>query len=69
MDDDELCPACDAHRESAFEDRISEIGIVDPTKEGRETDPDLEDWFAARQDDLEEQRFALADLETERWSC
>lgn len=65
------CPAClgcDAHLEEEHEDRVSGSWVDDPTgEEGRETDPDLEDWIAARAEDYEEQRFALADLETERW--
>ncbi len=65
------CLGCDAHLEAEFEDRISGRETDDITddigEEGRETDSDLEEWLAAREHDLEEQRFALADLETERW--
>ncbi len=59
------CLGCDAHLEAAFEDRVSGTGIDLSTEEGRDTDPDLEEWLAARLEELEEQRFALLDMEAE----
>ncbi len=35
--------------------------------EGEESDPELEAWLRQREVDLEEQRFALADLEEGGW--
>lgn len=60
------CLGCDAHPEAAFEDRMSGTGIDTSAEEGSGTDPDLEEWLAARLEELEERRFALFDLETER---
>ncbi|MGI8475948.1 MAG: hypothetical protein ACR2OO_06220 [Thermomicrobiales bacterium] len=60
------CLGCDAHLEAAFEDRVGGTGIEASVEEGRETDSDLEEWLAARLEELEERRFALFDLETER---
>ncbi|MDP9472771.1 MAG: hypothetical protein M3Q71_19260 [Chloroflexota bacterium] len=40
---------------------------LEAPEEGEETDPDLEAWLRQREVDLEEQRFALADMEAEGW--
>ena len=67
MDENECCPACDGHLEAEYEDRVN--GGIDPLdhEAGRETDPDLEEWLAARATALDEQRSALADLVAEEW--
>ena len=39
----------------------------DPGDDEEESDADLEAWLRQREVDLEEQRFALADLNAEGW--
>jgi hypothetical protein len=64
--DDERCPACDAHLETEDEDRTNG-GIDSFDQDGRDTDPDLDAWLAARAADLEEQSWAMADQVTGEW--
>lgn len=65
--DDESCRNCDDHSGATCDDRVVGFGDDGESEEGRETDPDLAERLATREADLEEQRFALADLEAERW--
>lgn len=40
----------------------------EPLEEGDEIDPELEAWLIAREAELDEQRFALADQFDEEWA-
>ena len=61
---DDVRPACDGHLEREWEDGSGGPGF--PDKEERDgSDPDLEEWLAARAADVEERRFARFDLEAE----
>lgn len=58
-----------AHPGHDREQEASQTGSwnLEPREEGEESDPDLEAWLRQREVDLEEQRFALADLEEGGW--
>ena len=58
-----------AHPGHDGEQEASQTGSwsLEPHEEGEETDPDLEAWLIAREADLEERRFALADQMAEEW--
>jgi hypothetical protein len=58
----------DDHLESEVEDRLSGALNGEPTDDdGRATDPELEAWLRAREADLAEQSFALADQFGREW--
>ncbi|MDP9471275.1 MAG: hypothetical protein M3Q71_11510 [Chloroflexota bacterium] len=57
------------HPEPVEQEEASQLEswTLDSVEEGEESDPELEAWLRQREVDLEERRFALADLTVEGW--